>query len=248
MSSCTPDITPPTPAAQVASDEEMTVEYEKPSADYADEQSFLRESGVLERWTEDTNSFLVMPVSLPTVLIECGEANAFYDSESQRIEICYELVEDYRDMYSDQEMPPEDVDRMVAGSLAETYLHELGHALIDVLELPITGPEEAAADAFAAYWLINSEGGAEVALDASESYRIAADSTALEELPFHDEHALDIQRHTTLLCYVYGSDEQQFGYLVEDGHLPADRGESCASEYSELEFGWSTLLDPHWQK
>lgn len=43
------------------------------------------------------------------------------------------------------------------------FYHEVGHALVDVLELPITGKEEDAVDQLSTYVLVEDADGGEVA-------------------------------------------------------------------------------------
>ncbi|SKW97557.1 Uncharacterised protein [Mycobacteroides abscessus subsp. massiliense] len=50
------------------------------------------------------------------------------------------------------------------------------------------------------------------------------------------------------LCYVYGSDEKTFQYLVDQGSLDGDRAEGCAAEYTQMADGWEALLAPYLRK
>lgn len=122
--------------------------------------------------------------------------------------------------------------------------HELGHALVDQLELPITGKEEDAVDGFAAYLLANTEGfGARSALSASILFAGLAHTPSDED--YADEHSLSQQRVYQFLCWIYGSDRKTFKGLVGDGGLPAVRAARCEAEWRQLNRSWSFLLKPH---
>ena len=62
---------------------------------------------------------------------------------------------------------------------------------------------------------------------------------------FADEHSLNEQRVYNMLCWVYGSDPDKYGSMVDDELLPAARAERCEGEYRQLDRSWSRLLDDH---
>ena len=121
--------------------------------------------------------------------------------------------------------------------------HEVGHALIDVLELPITGREEDAADQLAAWVLIDADEGNAAVIDAATSfYGDGEETVEVEETDFADEHGLDRQRYFNMVCWVYGSDPDANSDLVDDGWLPEDRANLCEGEYQQLDRSWGRLL------
>ncbi len=73
----------------------IRLNYEDPGA-LTSEATFLRELGLLEAVAEDYSSRYqwVEPVGITAK--NCGEANAFWNAEDNRIEICYELVSELR--------------------------------------------------------------------------------------------------------------------------------------------------------
>ena len=126
--------------------------------------------------------------------------------------------------------------------------HELGHALIHQLNLPLTGLEEDSADGFATFFTVNDKDtgpnaalGAAVLFDALGSKK---PNLTLED--FSSDHAVVLQRVYNFLSAVVGSDPQRLqNSLVTDGYLPQVRAMLCRKEWTQLNYGWWTVLEPH---
>jgi Putative metallopeptidase len=126
--------------------------------------------------------------------------------------------------------------------------HELGHALIRQLNVPLTGMEEDSADGFATFFTVNDKDtgpnaalGAAVLFDAMGSKR---PNLTIED--FSSDHPVIMQRVYNFLCAVVGSDPQRLqNPLVTDGYIPTTRGLLCRKEWTQLNYGWWTLLEPH---
>ncbi|MBT4326462.1 MAG: hypothetical protein HOD60_06085 [Candidatus Nitrosopelagicus sp.] len=128
-----------------------------PNSPYVEEDSaiaFLKNSNLLEQEINFLNENFRLPYDVEVLAQECGEANAWYDFEIKQIVICYELIDmDYENYIyfhnEDLDYAYETVDPYIYDNLDWTFFHEVGHALIDVYQLPITGLEENVADQFA---------------------------------------------------------------------------------------------------
>ena len=125
--------------------------------------------------------------------------------------------------------------------------HELGHAVIHQLNLPLTGLEEDSADGFATFFTINNKDtgpnaalGAAVLFDAMGRKR---PNLTMED--FSSDHAVILQRVYNFLCSVLGSDPQRLHSLVTDGYIPESRAMLCGKEWTQLNYGWWTVLEPH---
>ena len=203
-----------------------------------------------ERFLEDIavelDKALVVQPKLTLRLAECGEANAYYDPDTRTIDLCLELLTDLRESFAGAYESEDDVDDAVAGAFVFYLFHELGHALIDALELPVIGREEDAADQLAAWVLIDADEGNQAVIDAATSfYGDEDDKVEVEETDFADEHGLDRQRYFNMVCWVYGSDPDANEDLVDDGWLPEARADLCQAEYQQLDRSWSKLLEGH---
>ncbi len=197
---------------------------------------------LLESIFSSLGSFIELPSELTAEYAECGEENAFYDPETQKITLCYEIIEWVESISKDAENP----DEVAMNILMFFTLHEVGHALIDLYELPITGREEDVADQLATFFLLGSNDAG--ALDTADSFYSDISWLEANELPFADEHSLDHQRYYNILCWVYGSDTMTYEYLVSEDFIPEDRAEICESEYITLNNSFLTLLDSYIQE
>jgi Putative metallopeptidase len=135
--------------------------------------------------------------------------------------------------------------------LANQYIfgHEMGHALMRNLMLPVTGFEEDSADGFASFYNVNEEGPDPViaaAMFFDELARQQGDPT-MEQ--FASDHPITQQRVYNFLCLLEGSDpENLHGPLVYEGYLPESRAPLCPMEWAWLNYGWWTVLEPHFSE
>ena len=136
----------------------------------------------------------------------------------------------------------------VAENLVFTFYHELGHALIDLLEVPVLGKEEDAVDALAV--LLSSQGHAPDAADAmiasaAESFAISDEWAAQdgEEFAFWDEHSLNPQRFYSIICLYYGGEPDELKAMADDLELPDERRDLCIDERAQAERAWSNVFD-----
>lgn len=125
--------------------------------------------------------------------------------------------------------------------------HELGHAVIHQLNLPLTGLEEDSADGFGTFFTVNDKDtgpnaalGAAVLFDAMGSKR---PNLTLED--FSSDHAVILQRVYNFLCAALGSDPKRLRSLVADSYIPKSRAMLCGKEWTQLNYGWWTVLEPH---
>jgi hypothetical protein len=141
----------------------------------------------------------------------------------------------------------EEVASKAVAALVFTFYHELGHALVDIYDLPVTGKEEDAVDQLATVMLLETWEGedSELAILSSAEWFDLDASEDEDEPNMADEHSLDQQRYYNLVCWIYGSDTDYFSDVVDDWQLPPARAERCASEYARMSTSWDALLAPH---
>lgn len=216
--------------------------------DYLELEAIFKEIQLLEETVKALNDVFALPTDVAVVLRECGEVNAFYDPESHEIALCYELVEHFaqiflQDAETDEEQ--EEAGASLAGATMFTFFHEMGHALIDVYDLPVTGREEDAVDQLATLILLEGgEEGESAALDGASSF-VGEEEAEMEDLAFWDEHSLDEQRFYNIVCWSYGKNPEGLQDLVDDETLPANRAERCPAEYDRMSRSWESLLEPY---
>ena len=208
----------------------------------------LKQRGALEKLQK-----LLSPVRLPRKLRisldECdGEADAFY--EDDEITICYEyiavLVENMPQETTLSGVAPIDT---IIGPMFEVSLHEFAHALFDMLELPVFGREEDAADQVAAYALLQFGEPESRRLIAGAAYAYNMDEKKIEQCrsmeDYASEHGTPAQRFFNVLCIAYGADTKLFGDIVSKGFLPKTRAEFCEEEYEQVQDAVDLLIIPH---
>jgi hypothetical protein len=229
-------------------------------------QKLVQNNHLLEDMASTLNESFRLPRDLTLTAQQCNQANAFYSSKLQSVQICYEYVRSFWGLqFNDQKGADGKVDiaavtKSVMGTLKFTLHHEVGHALVDILDLPITGGEEDAVDQLAAVVLLSSEkdGNVEAVLDAAFTKLLRAQQTAVnmekmteaqqkwyEQNPVTaDEHSLDEQRFFNTTCIAYGSDPDTFGPFVTEGVLPKARAARCPFEWKRISRSWVRLLSP----
>jgi hypothetical protein len=147
------------------------------------------------------------------------------------------------------ELPADpDTAAFVSSNVIATFYHELGHALIHVLELPVLGREEDAADSLSTlltHQIWNEESATAIMSDAATAYLMYNDEAEASgvESTYWGEHSLDLQRYYTLLCHFYGADPDNRGFVITEFELPEERAEACPDEFAQVESSWMQFLD-----
>lgn len=201
----------------------------------------LQDSGLLGKVSRAVNTRVQLPKAVQLRLADCEAANAWYLPEQREVQLCLQLAELVAELLSAQVEDEEQLLRAVDGSLRFILLHEVGHALVDVLQLAVTGREEDAVDQLAVWLLLEQDDGAEAVLSAASVFA----GNASGGTDFAAAHALDAQRYFNMVCWVYGSAPARFADLPTDWGLPAERAAGCADEYRQLRVAWTRLLAAH---
>ena len=222
----------------------------KPSTnlDFMELEKAFKEAHLFEDIAKDLNDDLALPKDVPVVLGECGEVNAYYDPESKSIYMCYELVQDISEIFANIAKSDEELDKAVVDTTSFIFYHEMGHALVDILDLPTTGKEEDAVDGLSTLVLTRAgEEGEDAAINGAVWFFKRGEKSKVSKLALADEHALDEQRYYNVLCWIYGKNPERNSYLVEEEYLPEERAGGCASEYAQIESSWGRLLSPYYK-
>jgi 3'-phosphoadenosine 5'-phosphosulfate sulfotransferase len=129
----------------------------------------IKQAGMMERFTESLNTNRNLP-SLPRSVsvrtAQCGNVNAFYSPRQGAVTMCYEMLNHLANIFVRDGQWTQAQAEAVDGAVNFIMYHEVGHALVDVMDLPVTGREEDAVDQLATYILIGSgEKGAQAAFN-----------------------------------------------------------------------------------
>jgi hypothetical protein len=143
--------------------------------------------------------------------------------------MCHELTALFANFFANNEQ----------AFLASTFvlMHELGHALTDVLQLPVLGIEESYVDGIAAV-LLGESGLAEGSVLAGWFFGSQSNT------PFFDSHRAGPQRLGDLACWGIGADlSLQSEPIV--GAIAAQLiqgGRDCVAEYNQQLLGLNAVL------
>ncbi len=127
-------------------------------------------------------------------------------------------------------------------NLLAIFYHELGHAVIHQMGVPIFGQEEDAADALSILLI-------DALYESDDAEVIAYDSASLfwsesqNEPAFWDVHGPDEQRYFNTVCLFYGADPDGREEFAQDLDLPEERAEGCADEFDLAADSWHSVLD-----
>jgi len=227
----------------------IRIEYVPPtSAKHQNIYEMVKERQALEKLQEIYGAFR-LPFDLTLRTIECdGASNAWY--QRGRVSVCYEYLSEIRAMMPKETtadgITPEDA---VVGQFFFVLSHEMGHALFDMLDVPVFGGSEDAADQFATYIMLQfgKDQSRRLVAAAAYSYRnfIMNPKVTVPLKAFSDMHSPPPVRFYNMLCLAYGSDSRLFGDLVTKEYLPKERASGCRREYGEVVFAFSKLMGPH---
>jgi len=215
--------------------------------DFAAIQAEMKAEQAIENLAAVLNEALVLPTEVSISFEECDTSNAFYNPEQQAIVMCFELLEEMYEGALEAGYSDEEAETAAFNVIMFFFYHEVGHALVDVLDLPITGREEDAVDQLSMYALSFEQEGAGTALDAAHAFMAWAQEReeAGGEAIVWGEHSLSEQRYFNIVCWVFGQDPDRFRNLIADGLLPEDRAARCPAEWARIDSSWTTLLEDY---
>jgi hypothetical protein len=201
---------------------------------------------------EELQHFLA-PLRLPHPLLlraaQCNVVNACYNRAYRSLTICYELVADIMD-HAPQTVSEDGFitrEAAIIGNLVGVVLHEGGHMLFDMLDVPVFGREEDAADQTASFIALqfNKDVARTIVKGFAYFWRKEKDPAASAPMSvWSDEHGSASQRMYNALCLGYGGDPQTFREFVDRGWLPRKRADHCAKEFAQLKLAFVNTVLP----
>lgn len=175
---------------------------------------------------------------------ECGQANAFYNPSLIKITLCYEYMKrsdaviDYFYPYPRESIQNRSL--LKTGVFMGVLMHELGHAIVHLKDVPVLGNQEDAADSIATIIMLEltkkspQQGKTMIVGSLAHDWGNKTDSftkiIASRDL-YADEHPLNEQRVFNRICLAYGSNPALFLDTAMHLKLPEARAKRCAYEY-----------------
>src|SRR3954447_15840522 len=137
----------------------------------------------------------------------------------------------------------------VIGNTLFVMTHELGHGVINEMNMPVLGREEDAADSFAIVTAlkIGSQFSERVLIEMTKGWFLASKSDKRQGVPlaFYDEHGLNLQRAYNVVCFMVGSNPEKYRALATETKLPQERQASCVYDWKNTAWSWDEMLKPH---
>jgi len=197
-----------------------------------------------------------------------GTINSWYNNDDPgdpgpTVHMCYELLQNIIKISNTDNVRPNVTQHdAIVGQFMFWTLHETGHAVFDIFQMPLLGREEDAADLFAAYIML--EFGRDQARRWIEGAAYTSDEF-MGDVPwgknYASVHGLPQQRFYNLICLAYGADPATFADVTENmtnmmrqkgvmpmtqqGVLPKKRAENCEYEFQTVDHAFKTLVRPH---
>jgi hypothetical protein len=191
---------------------------------------------------------LRLPHKLFLVTIECGNnPSPRYVPSNSAILLCYEFNEILDRLAPKQGQPSQGFshDEVVVGSFVGVVLHEAGHAVFDMLDVPVFGREEDAADEMASFIALQFSKDVARMVTRGYAYFWSVLGNPKEWSQYSDEHGTSSQRFYNTLCLGYGGDPQTFKEFVDKGWLPKERAANCAAEYQQIKLAFEKTILPY---
>jgi hypothetical protein len=227
----------------------VEIEYVAPtSAQFESVYASLKQRKILE----ELQRFLAplrLPHPLRLLTKQCGQVNAFYSPSSRSLTICYELVAEIMDSAPQTVSEDGFITRQAAivGNLIGVLLHEGGHMLFDMLDVPVFGREEDAADQTASFIALqfNKDVARTIVKGFAYFWARQKDPAASASMSiWSDEHGQASQRMYSALCLAYGGDPQTFQEFIDRGWLPKKRADHCDQEFNQLKLAFADTVLP----
>ena len=231
----------------------IRIEYGVPKTpEHSALMELMKQRRALERFQEIYSPFR-LPIEVTLTMQDCnGVSNAWYARPT--VTICYEYLEDIRKNVPET-LPANSIFSGITQADAVfaqffyVVAHEMGHAMFDLLDVPLWGHPEDAADGFAIYMMLDlgKDDAARLILGAAYSYQnyMKNSNVCVPLIAFADIHDAPMQRFYNLLCIAYGAHPELFGNLVAKANLPKNRADNCRHEFDEISYAFQHTMVSH---
>jgi hypothetical protein len=213
----------------------ISVEY-APSTAFPEVAAALKQRMVLEE-LQQFMAPLRLPKELKIVAKDCGAPTLPYVPGGP-VAICYEaigqIIQVARKIYPDDATSQA---RVITGATIEVVLHESAHAIFDILEVPLWGREDDAADRLAALLMLQfGEDMERITINGTAEYfRALADTEkAWSGSDYANRASPNAQRYFNYLCIAVAADPAVFGGAIAHGTIPPFRASDCSHEYQQI--------------
>jgi tetratricopeptide (TPR) repeat protein len=220
----------------------LNVAYEAPTdARFRPYYIRLRQLRVLER-LQQFLSPLRLPRSIDVTVKQCGAPTVPYTLGGP-VTICYELIGQIaRIVHENIEEGSSQGGYYIAGAFVQAVLHDVSNVIFDVLDVPIWGRREDAADQLAAFIMAQfGEDAGRIAMVGSVKLFEWSKMTWTGS-DFAATQSPAAQRFYNYLCVACGGYPVTYSDMKK--YLPVDRAKQCWSEYDKIRRAFNLRIMP----
>ena len=251
-----------------------------PAKELSPAHAAVRERMMKRRVLEEFVQFL-SPVRWPHALdlfaSDCAGKpgdSPYYKGHYYFINMCYSFVsasESIADYLLQQQAKknlwtPVSRDALIAGIFVSALLHETGHAAFDIMDVPVFGRQEDAADqmagfialqfgrenartlikGFAYLWAVSNNPPVNKPNTRDPKYpKDPTEQCFLDPFcAYADVHGTSGQRMYNTLCIAYGGEPDWFKDFVDAHWLPPERAQNCPTEYQGVKQAFQKTVWP----
>ena len=188
-----------------------------------------------------------MPRTLTLAFVGCdGVSNVWYDSDNTTVTFRCEYVAEIPRAAARYKRRKVSLRDATGGPVVFSLLHEVGHAVFDLLEVTVPGRKADAADYFASVFLLSMGKGVAFRALEGAAWNHAQEVRARkpDESDFADTHGLEALRYYNILCLAYGSDPETLREAAKVGHLHPERAAGCFDEFHQALFAVHKFIVP----
>jgi hypothetical protein len=238
------------------SDNDITWQYVEPAPkleDYRRFYEFMHDFHVLEELS-NVLSIFKLPEPLTLQALPSGDC-AEYVPSAHAIQICPGFFKELSRLAPPPGQRSKEGysrDEVLIGAIKAIMLHEAGHALFDMLDVPVFGREEDAADQMAVFLALETGPEGDMAkakiIVAGIAHTLRAHSedpsAFIEWAAFTDEHSSWENRYRNTVCLAYGGDHEAFKDFIEAAGLTKEDLDRCTEEYGQIRRAFETTIEP----
>jgi hypothetical protein len=190
---------------------------------------------------------LRLPRKLTVNVEECGAPFREYKPQGPVV-ICYEVIDQIEKVAAKADGSIRE--RVLIGAFVQAAFHETAHAVFDILQVPVWGRANDAADRLAAFIMVHF--GEDVAmqtiLGTAAFFRLSGHTWTGSE--FAEVNSPEAQRFYNYLCIALGGAPKSFDFLVnpkdkQEQLLPGRRAERCQNEFEQVRMAFNLRIMPY---
>jgi Putative metallopeptidase len=229
---------------KVPPNEQIEIDYRRPSDPaFQAIHDRMTKLQVLEQFRQ-----FMAPLRLPRKLVvrveQCGAEARRYRNEGP-VTVCYELIDRIERIAAKAEEGARKT--IILGTFIQVLMHDVALAVFDILQVPVWGRLQDAADNFAAFVMLQfGDDLARLTIGGSTDFFLLSGKT-WTGVDFASADSPERQRYFNYLCMAYGSDKKTFEYLATgiEPMLPQRRAKWCGEDYERFRTFFYLRIMPH---